>query len=114
MSFKDSDRDQELYRSISEAHDYLLRYTDSLTREEYLLDSKTQDAVCMRLQQVLECAGKLSVDVKANLKVNWPSLVAMRNRISHAYIDVDAHVVWDVIKELEDFKALIDWARKNV
>ena len=46
---------------------------------ESILD---QDAVAMRLQQVLECAAKLSHETKAKLKIDWSALIAMRNKIS--------------------------------
>ena len=78
------------------------------------MDCKTQDAVCMRLQQILECSSKLSMASKLRLKIDWPSLVAMRNKISHSYVDVDADIVWEVIDELEEFSKLIDWAKQNI
>lgn len=44
----------------------------------------------------------------------WPLLVAMRNKISHSYVDVDADIVWAVVTELEEFRHLIAWAKKNI
>jgi uncharacterized protein with HEPN domain len=78
------------------------------------VDRKTQDAVAMRLQQVLECANKLSEGAKAKLQINWPSMIAMRNKISHSYVDIDAEILWDVIREFEEFRKLIRWATKNI
>ena len=56
MSFSSEERDIELCRNIVEAFDYIKRYTDSMAQSEFLIDAKTQDAVSMRLQQILECA----------------------------------------------------------
>lgn len=78
------------------------------------MDAKTQDAVCMRLQQVLECAIKFSTHTKTKLKIDWPSLTAMRNKISHSYIDVEPEIIWEVIREFDEFKELITWARAAV
>ena len=66
------------------------------------------------LTQILECSSKLSTTAKAKLKIDWPSLVAMRNKISHSYVDVDAEIVWEVVNELEEFSKLIEWAKKNI
>lgn len=68
----------------------------------------------MRLQQILECSSKLSAASKSKLKIDWPSLAAMRNKISHSYVDVDVDIVWEVIDELEEFHKLLEWAKKNI
>ena len=106
--------DQELYRNIIEAYGFIKRYLDGLNQDEFLMDAKTQDAVCMRLQQILECAVKLSPLSKAKLKIDWPSLTAMRNKISHSYVDVEAEIIWEVISDFDEFKRLITWSKTRV
>ena len=96
-----------------EANGFIERYIQGVSQAEFLMDRKTQDAVCMRLQQILECSSKLSVTSKVKLKIDWSSLVAMRNKISHSYVDIDVDIVWEVINELEEFSRLIEWANKN-
>ena len=114
MSFSSAERDQELCRNIVEAMEHIKRYTEGLQQSEFLIDAKTQDAVAMRLQQVLECAAKLSLETKAKLKIDWPALTAMRNKISHSYVDIDAEIIWEVITDFEEFKKMIVWATKNI
>ncbi len=114
MSFDIAERDKELFRNIVEAFGFIQRYTDGLQQSAFLIDAKTQDAVSMRLQQILECASKLSSESKSKLKIDWSSMVAMRNKISHSYIDVDAEIVWEVIKDFEEFQKLIKWAQKSI
>ncbi len=114
MSFSAEERDQDLCRNIIEAHGFIERYVDGLDQSEFLIDRKTQDAVCMRLQQVLECAIKLSSSAKDTLKIDWPSLTAMRNKISHSYVDVEADVIWEVIDEFVEFQKLINWAKSKI
>jgi uncharacterized protein with HEPN domain len=113
VSFNPAERDQEYCRHIVEAHTFIERYLLDVDQKEFLADPKTQDAVTMRLQQILECASKISVETKDKLKINWPALTAMRNKISHSYVDVDAEIVWDVIKDFDEFKKLISWAKKQ-
>ena len=114
MSFSSQERDQDYCRVIVESFGFIERYIDGLSQEEFMMDSKTQDAVAMRLQQILECAVKLSQESKANLKISWSAMTAMRNKISHSYVDVDAEIVWGVIREFEEFDKLISWARKKI
>lgn len=112
VSFNAKERDQDLSRNIIEAHGYIERYLEGFDKPTFLIDRKTQDAVAMRLQQILECAGKISTEAKANLKLDWVSLIAMRNKISHSYVDIDAEIVWDVVNDFDQFKNLIRWARE--
>jgi uncharacterized protein with HEPN domain len=114
VSFNPVERDQELCRNIVEAYGFIERYINGLNENEFLMDAKTQDAVCMRLQQILECAIKLSPHSKSKLKIDWSSLTAMRNKISHSYVDVEAEIIWEVIDDFEEFKKLIKWAQANV
>jgi len=57
-----------LLPSDRRAFGYIERYLDGLSQDDFALDSKTQDAVAMRLQQILECAAKLSSVSKIDLK----------------------------------------------
>ncbi len=111
LSFSELDRDLELSKNIVEAMGFINRYIDGLDLNQFLLETKTQDAVSMRLQQILECASKLSAESKSSLKIDWASLTAMRNKISHHYVDIDSELVWEVITDFDQFKKLIEWAR---
>lgn len=113
MSFSYQERDRELSRIIVEAFGYIQRHLDGFSISSFLIDKKTQDAVSMRLQQILECSIKLSNETKNQLKIDWPSIIAMRNKISHHYIDVNPHVIWEVTQDFEEFKKLIKWAQKH-
>ena len=84
MSFSSAERDLELYRNIVEAFGFIKRYTDGIEQSAFRVDAKTQDAV------------------------------AIRNKISHSYVDVDGEVVWEVIKDFDEFQKLIEWAQKNI
>jgi len=114
VSFSADERNRELFRNMVEAFGHISRYVEGFSKSEFLIDEKTQDAVAMRLQQVLECASKLSLEMKSQIPIDWPSMVAMRNKISHSYVDVDAEIIWEVISDFEEFKKLMTWAQKNI
>lgn len=99
---------------IAEAHEHIERYLGQIQLEEFLMQQMLQDAVTMRLQQALECANKLSAETRAELSIQWASLSAMRNKISHAYDDLDMRVVWGVVREFEEFARLIQFVKEKI
>lgn len=114
VSFNPEERDQELSRVITEAFGYIQRHLEGFDQASFLIDKKTQDAVSMRLQQILECSIKLSQKIRTQITIDWPSLSAMRNKISHHYIEVDPNIIWEVTQEFDEFKKLIAWSKKNI
>ena len=74
-------------------------YTEGMTKDIFLADSKTQDAVIMKLLVIGELAAQL-LDEHAELvsrypKVPWHQMKGMRNRMAHGYFELDLDVVWD-------------------
>ena len=114
MPFSSEERDRDLFRHIIEAYGHIDRYLIGVDLSEFLIDSKTQDATAMRLQQILECATKISDETKAKLKIQWSALAAMRNKISHSYNDIDPKIIWQVINDLPEFQKLIQFAKSEV
>ncbi len=43
-----------------------------------------------------EAIGRLSVELRErHLEVPWPQIMAVRNRVVHAYFDLDWQILWD-------------------
>lgn len=55
----------------------------------------------VRAVEVLgEAAARLSGDARAALPdIPWPRIVAMRNRLIHAYFDIDRDILWTTATE---------------
>lgn len=55
----------------------------------------------MRLIEIIgEAASQVSKEFQAeNPQIPWPQIVAMRNRVIHAYFDVDLNILWDTVKD---------------
>ena len=53
-----------------------------------------------RLIEIIgESANRVSKDTQSkHSEIPWPQIVSMRNRIIHAYDDVDFDVLWDTIE----------------
>ena len=58
----------------------------------------------MALTRCLEILGEAASRVSADVRVRCPSIpfakiVSMRNRLIHAYFDVDLNIVWTTVEE---------------
>lgn len=55
-------------------------------------------ALVRAVEIIGEAAGKASSDTRAEFpKLQWPAMVGMRNRLMHAYFDVDRDVLWATV-----------------
>jgi uncharacterized protein with HEPN domain len=55
-------------------------------------------AVVQAIQIIGEAASRVSQDTRrATQSVPWASIVGMRNRLAHAYADIDHEVVWKTV-----------------
>lgn len=55
-------------------------------------------ALVRAVEIIGEAAGKVSPEAQAELpQVPWPALIGMRNRLIHAYFDVDRDILWATV-----------------
>lgn len=77
-------------------------FVDGLSKEDFLQDKRTQQAVVMSLIIIGEAATKVMdrhADFsQAHPEVPWRSMRGMRNRIAHGYFEINLEMVWDTIK----------------
>ena len=72
-------------------------FIEGLTREDFLGDKRTQQAVIMSLIIIGEAATKVMDGyiefAQTHGQVPWRNMRGMRNRIAHGYFDVNLDVV---------------------
>lgn len=77
-------------------------FIEGLTREDFLGDKRTQQAVIMSLIIIGEAATKVMDGyiefAQTHGQVPWRNMRGMRNRIAHGYFDVNLDVVWDTVQ----------------
>jgi uncharacterized protein with HEPN domain len=74
-------------------------------------DRKLSLALVRLIEIVGEAAASISKDKQSQLtEIPWKSVIGMRNRIVHAYFDIDLDVVWQTV--VDDFPFLIDLPEK--
>ena len=77
------------------------RFVEGLSRDDFLADKRTQQAVIMSLLVIGEAATRLTNRypefAAAHPSVPWRSMRGMRNRIAHGYFDINLDVVWQTV-----------------
>ncbi len=93
-------RDWTLYLDdITEACSRIATYTDGMTLDVFVQDTRTYDAVIRNLEVIGIAVSHLpqeAMDVAA--EIPWRRIKDMRNLLTHAYFGVDDEIVWDVIR----------------
>lgn len=87
-------------RHMLEAADTMGRLLDGRRRE----DLDRDQTLALALTRVVEIFGEAASRVSAELRaatphIRWPAIVGMRNRLVHAYFDIDHDIIWKAATE---------------
>jgi uncharacterized protein with HEPN domain len=92
--------DQAYLEDMLEAARRATSYCVGMTREQFLDDDKTQDAVVRNLEILGEAAKSVSATVRKEAEnVPWRNIAGMRDRLIHEYFGVNWDIVWDVVSQ---------------
>ena len=70
-----------------------------LSREAFMADDKTVDAVVRNLEIIGEAARQVPDEfAAAHSAVPWRRIAGLRNRIVHDYFGLDLDIIWEVIQ----------------
>ena len=87
-------------RHMLDAAEQALGFSAGASRQNLDANPMLSFAVVRALEIIGEAAGKVTAETRAAYpELPWQSMTAMRNRIIHAYFDVDLDRVWDTITE---------------
>ena len=83
--------DKDFLYDIQEAMRRIKTYTHEITYEEFLSDTRTQDAVIRNIEIIGEATKKLSVGLRNRYpSVPWKEIARTRDRLIHHYFGVDS------------------------
>lgn len=78
-------------------------FVEEMSKDEFLADKRTHQAVIMSLIVIGEAATKLMDShtdfTQAHPDVPWRSMRNMRNRMAHGYFDINLVVVWETVQQ---------------
>ncbi len=91
---------REDYRSriqhMIEAGDAIARFTSGRRRVDLDSDLMLLFAIVRAIEIIGEAASKVSDETRSTApSIPWRAVVGMRNRVIHAYFDIDADIVWN-------------------
>jgi uncharacterized protein with HEPN domain len=103
MKLDDKIRLQHMLDAAQEA----VRFLDSVNGENIENNRLVSHAIVRLIEVVGEAAAQLSKEYKnSHQELPWEQMIGMRNRIVHAYFDIDYSLVESTVKS--DFPALIE------
>ena len=77
--------------------------------DEFLADTKTQDAILYNLIIIGEAANQISEDFQEQYyNIPWSAMIGTRNIIVHGYDQVKLQIVWKILqRDLDQLKTEI-------
>jgi uncharacterized protein with HEPN domain len=87
-------------RHMLDAAREAMRFTRNRRREELDHDRQLAWALVKAIEIIGEAAGQLSEESKAKLPgIPWRNIIAMRNRLVHAYFDINLDILWKTVAD---------------
>lgn len=100
-------------RDMLDATKEAVSFAEGKQRGDLDKDRKLVLAIVRLIEIIGEAADHLSREFQeAHPEIPWPVIIGMRNRLAHAYFDVDLDRVWDTVRD--DLPPLIAQLEKIV
>lgn len=105
--------DESRLRHILDAAKEAVSFVQGKTRASLDTERMLSLSLVKLIEIIGEAASKISKQKQAELpQIPWGQIIAMRNRLIHAYFDVDLDIVWKTVTE--DLKPLINELEKII
>jgi uncharacterized protein with HEPN domain len=92
--------DGDLLGDILEAVQRARSYTAGQSYEQFLADTKTQDAVIRALEILGEATKRLSSSLReSHPEIPWKSMAGVRDKLIHDYFGVNIDIVWQIVRD---------------
>lgn len=100
----------EALNDIREAIKRIEEYTEKYDYDDFLKDSKTQDAVVRNFEIIGEAVKFLDSKFrKKHANVPWNKIAGIKDKLIHQYFGVNFEIIWTIIQEeLLDLKTYIE------
>lgn len=87
-------------RHMIEAAEDALRFVNGRARADLDRDRMLLFAVVRAVEIIGEAASKVSPVVRADHEaIPWAAIIAMRNRLVHAYFEINTDIVWVAVEQ---------------
>ncbi len=96
-------------KDINKAIDSIEKFILGMNFEQFKNDDKTSSAVIRKFEIIGEATKNISDQIKEKYpQIPWKDIAGMRDKLIHAYSEVDLTLVWKTIhKRLPELKSFI-------
>jgi uncharacterized protein with HEPN domain len=92
--------DQIRLRHLADALGYAIGFARGRDRSDLDSDEMLLFALVRAIEIAGEAASKVSEETRAELPdLPWASMIGMRNRLVHAYFDINRDILWTTVTE---------------
>ncbi|HHP7245505.1 MAG TPA: DUF86 domain-containing protein [Elainellaceae cyanobacterium] len=93
-------------RHMLDAAEQARSFIHGRSREDLDTDPMLLLAVVKAIEIIGEAAARVTQARQVAMpQIPWPQIISMRNRLTHAYFDIDTEIVWKTV--VEDLPSLI-------
>ena len=95
------DKDLARLKHMLDSTNAILSFIEGKNRENLDNDRLLLSGILRELEILGEAAGKVSQETRDRFSdIPWKQMIGMRNRLIHAYFDVDHGVVWKTVTDV--------------
>ena len=91
-----SDKNKQRLIHITESCEKIAQYIAEMEVEDFLSDSKAQDAVLYQLLIIGVAVAHIDNDLLEKYPYPWFKIRALRNYAAHEYFDIQMWTIWEV------------------
>lgn len=92
--------DRVRLQHLSDALNAATRFAARRVRSDLDNDEMLLFALVRAVEVAGEAASKVSVETRAEIsQLPWASIIGMRNRLVHAYFDINRDILWTTVTE---------------
>lgn len=101
------------FRHMLDAAQEAISFAKNKTRNDLDKNRMLSLSMVKSIEIIGEAASKVTDETKKRFpEIPWANMIAMRNRLIHAYFDIDLDVLWGTIAD--DLPPLIDALEKII
>ena len=97
-------------KDINKAINSINNFIEGMNIEQFKSDDKTSSAVIRKFEIIGEATKNLPNNIKDKYpQIPWKDIAGMRDKLIHAYSEVDLNLVWKTIqKRLPELQSFLD------
>ena len=97
-------------KDINKAIDSIEKFILGMNFEQFKNDDKTSSAVIRKFEIIGEATKNIPDQIKEKYpQIPWKDIAGMRDKLIHAYSEVDLNLVWKtILKRLPELKSFLD------